>query len=162
MKKILVLTKDNPIETLDIMRRFYSSFAELDSNVVVVSLQFTAWQVQDAAKKQGKEISYLDCFYSAVRTFKKINSFIKDDTNFLIVVGTVDKVDKYNYDAIIGINNGEIEDYPNYNEDTNTTNIKLLKLKDSDVSFNTIEEAIYFIRIIMERERREQRENELQ
>lgn len=149
MKKILVLTKDNPVEVIDTMGRFYTAFSELDPTILVCSPQYTAYQLEQAGKA-----SYLEALYPAIRTFKKIDNFANSETEFIVVVGVIDKKDKYNYDAIIGIDNKDIEDYPYYNEDFNTTNIELTRVENSDIIFNTIEEAIYFIRIMIEHERK--------
>lgn len=155
MLKILVLTRNHPVEVIDVMRELYESIGALDNSIFIGSPQFTAYQVS-----QTKKIPYTDAYYPAIRAYKKIDDFANEDTSAIIVVGAVDRLDIFKYNAVIGLKNKEIKDYTEFPEEFNTTKLTTTVLENSDILFNNIEEVIHFIRIVINNHRRKEQENE--
>lgn len=155
MLKILVVTKNNPAEAMVVTRQLYQAFGEMSSNIFIGSPQFTAWQVSEV-----QNIDYLDAYYPALRAYKKIDSMLVDSINVCIIVGTGDKKDFLEYDAVVGIKNKEIKDYTDFPEEMNTTKIEAIKLENCDIQFNTIEEVIHFLRVVIGNYYKKEEKNE--
>ena len=62
-----------------------------------------------------------------------------------VVLGTDDEKNRNTYDAIISLNNPEIDDYK-FDPEFNTTNIKVMTVKDGEVKFNNLDEVIVFLK----------------
>ena len=144
MLKILVVTKNNPVEAMITTRQLYQAFGEMRSDIFIGSPQFTAWQVSEV-----QSIDYKDAYYPALRAYKKIDSMTDESVNVCIIVGTADKKDFFDYNAIIGLKNKEIQDYVDFPEEMNTTKMEVLKLENCEIQFNTIEEVIHFIKVVI-------------
>lgn len=146
MKKFLIITKNHPVEICNVMRRVYESVGIGNSNIFIGSPQFTALQIERA-----KGIPYLEAFYPAVKTYKNIDSFATEGIETIIIIGTVDIKDIINYDVVVGFDSPDIEEYKDFPEEFNNTNIKFMELKHSDIIFTKIDELIHFLRILMNR-----------
>lgn len=144
MLKVLVVTKNNPAEAMIVTRQLYQAFGEMNQHIFIGCPQFTAWQVAEV-----KEIGYLEAYYPALRTYKKIHNMVDETIDICIVVGTGDKKDFFDYDAVIGLKNKEIQDYTDFPEELNTTNIEVIKLENCEIQFNTIEEVVHFLKVVI-------------
>ena len=144
MKKFLVITKNHPIEVMDVMNKLYEAVGNIDLGVFIGSPQFTAFQVE-----QIKKVPYMEGFYPAVRAYKKIDEFAGENVHTAIIVGTVDIEDLLDYDAIVGLDNPEIQDYKEFPQEFNTTNMTIADLRYSDIIFTKIDELIYFLRVLI-------------
>lgn len=140
--KILVLTKNNPVEILHTVERIYSSVSNGNmKHMTCISPQVVALMVEEA-----KDYPYLEVFFSALRTFENQKEDISTKCNNLIVVGTVPISTRYWYDAVVGLDNEEIEDYPAKSIPNNIDNISLMELKHADVTFNNFETLRIFLK----------------
>lgn len=147
MKKFLIITKNHPIGVIDLMYKLYQSIGSIDMGVFIGSPQFTAFQVE-----QIKGIPYMEAFYPALRSYKKIDEFAGDDVHTAIIVGTIDVEDLLDYDVIVGYEDPEVKEYTDFPEEFNTTEMKFVDLRYSDIIFTKVEELIHFLRIIMAKE----------
>lgn len=150
MKKFLIITKNHPIEVMDVMYKLYQSIGSIDMGIFIGSPQFTAYQTE-----QLKNIPYLEGYYPAVRAYKKIDEFASEEVHTCIIVGTADVADLLDFDIIVGYENPEIKEYTEFPEEFNTTNITCVDLRYSDIIFTKIEELIHFLRIVMAKEERD-------
>lgn len=158
MLNILVLTKNHPVEILDVVYKLYNSLGQLDAGIYIGSPQVIADMVS-----QTKGIPYLQAYYPAMRSYRQATKFAaKNNINTIVTVGSVDIHDLNNYDAIIGLNNPEVEDYTFFDEDFNTDGAISTTLKQAEILFDTIDEVIHFIRIVRREKLKESDENELQ
>lgn len=158
MLNILVLTKNHPVEILDIVTRLYNSLGQLDAGIYIGSPQVIAQMVS-----QTKGVPYLQTYYPAMRSYRLATQFAADNgIDTIVTVGAVDIHDLNTYDAIIGIDNPEMEDYPFFDEDFNTDGAISTTLKQAELLFETVDEIIHFIRIVRKEKQKENDENELQ
>lgn len=155
MKKILVVTKNHPVEVTSVIKDIYESVATLNQRIFVGGPQFTAWQVSEM-----KNINYLDLYYPAIRAYKNIENLATEDVDIAIIVGTGDIKDFFNYDAVVGINNKEVQDYTNFPEEMNHTNIETIKLSNCEIKFNNMNELLHFLRIVINNFYRKGEDNE--
>ena len=143
MLKILVVTKNHPVEIMSVCAAIHQAVGMGDQEVVVNSPQFIADMVSKA-----KNVPYTKTYYPALRAYKNIEKYMEEQNmKILITVGTIDKRDTLSYNGIIGLKNDEIADYDVFDEDFNTTNIEVLTLNQVDIMFDKLEEVIHFIRI---------------
>lgn len=151
MLNILVLTKNHPTEIIDVIDKLYSAFGQLDKGLFIGSPQASALMVSEQ-----KNVPYLQTYYPAMRAYNKVEEFAEQNQiHTIVTVGAVDVHSLNKYNAIIGLKNDDLEDYKNFDEDFNTTNIKSTTLKSCDILFDTIEEVIHFIRIVMKNDAKE-------
>ena len=142
MTKILLLTKINPIEIYDVMMRLYRSEL-MDGKTIFFSSQYTSMLAA-----QTLSVPFQEVFYSGLRTWDSLKQETMDkhpEYDFWVVVGTDDEKNRNEYDAIISLNNPEIEDYV-FDEELNTTNIKVMKTEDGEVKFDNLDEVIVFLK----------------
>ena len=154
MKKILLLTKINPIEVLDVMMRLYRGDCA-DSHTLFFSPQYTAMLASETTGGPFQEV-----FYSGLRVWETQKEKVlvsHPEFDIVVVVGTVDKSTISWYDAVISLNNPDINDYV-MDEDFNTTHIKYLTTEDGEIKFNTLEEAEYFIKHVQTVSRKEKKD----
>lgn len=150
--KILILTKNNPIEILHTVERVYNTVSNKMEHLTCVSPQVTSLMIEES-----KGYPYLETFYVAIKTFEKLKEELAHKTEHFVVVGCVPKDSRFWYDAVIGLDNIDIQDYPVKTIPNNVDNIKLCKLSDADVVFNDFEE----LRIFLKKATQEKKENEL-
>lgn len=155
MLKLLIVTKNNPAEAMVVTRQLYESIGELNNRVFIGSPQFTAWQVSEV-----QNIPYLHAYYPALRAYKKIDDMAGSDIDVCITVGTADLKDFLNYNAVVGIENKEINDYKDFPEEFNTTNMTVIELKHCEIKFYNMNELIHFIKIVINNYYRQEDKNE--
>ena len=142
MKKVLLLTKINPIEVYSIMMQLYRSEL-VDGKTIFFSPQYTSMLAAESLK-----VPFQNVFYSGLRTWEQL----KEETmvshpeyKLWVVVGTDDEKNRNTYDAIISLNNPEIDDYK-FDPEFNTTNIKVMTVEDGEIKFNNLDEVIVFLK----------------
>lgn len=142
MKKILLLTKINPIEIYSVMMQLYRS------EVATPDTIFFSSQYTSMLAAQSLKVPFQNVFYSGIRTWDSL----KEETmanhpeyKMWVVVGSDDEKNRNYYDAILSLDNPDIEDYT-FDEEFNTTDIKVMTVKDGEVSFNNLDEVIVFIK----------------
>lgn len=143
MLKLLVVTKNHPVEILATCAAIHQAVGMGDAEVVVNSPQFIAEMVS-----QAQNVAYTKTYYPALRAYKNIEKYMAEqDMKILITVGTIDIRDARNYNAIVGLNNDDIDDYTVFDEDFNTTEMEVFPLNCVDIMFDKLDELIHFIRI---------------
>ena len=143
MLKLLVITKNHPVEILTTCAAIHQAVGMGDKEVVVNSPQFIAEMVS-----QAQNVAYTKTYYPALRAYKNIEKYMEEqDMKILVTVGTIDKRDALSYNAIVGLNNPDIQDYDVFDEDFNTTNMEVVPLNKVDIMFDKLDELIHFIRI---------------
>ena len=143
MLKLLVITKNHPVEILTTCAAIHQAVGMGDKEVVVNSPQFIAEMVS-----QAQNVAYTKTYYPALRAYKNIEKYMEEqDMKILVTVGTIDKRDALSYNAIVGLDNPEIQDYDVFDEDFNTTNMEVVPLNKVDIMFDKLDELIHFIRI---------------
>lgn len=150
--KILVLTKNNPIEILHTVERIYNTVSNKLNHLTCVSPQVTSLMIEET-----KGYPYLETYYSAIKTFEKLKDQMATCTTHFIVVGYVPKNTRFWYDAVVGLDNKDIEDYPLQKIPNNVDNIELFKLSDSEILFEDFET----LRIFLKKATQEKKEDEL-
>jgi hypothetical protein len=136
--KILVLTKNNPIEIMDITNRIRQRFMYDDKKFFCDSPQIVALELE-----QMKGIPYTVAFYPAIKVFENRKDMIYDVVDVFITVGTTDKKSVGWYDVIVGLNNFDFKDYKEF--DTSIHSCECFTLKDSDMKFDEIGELLIFL-----------------
>lgn len=150
--KILVLTKNHPTEITNIVERIYGTvIGNNTENIVCASPQVTSLILEES-----KGIPYLESYYTAINTFEKLKDELSDKRKHFIVVGRVPKNTRFWYDAIVGIDNKAIADYPIKSIPNNINNTELFKLDDSEVLFRDFAELRIFLK-----KATQEKENEL-
>ena len=96
--------------------------------------------------EESKGIPYLESYYTAINTFEGLKDELSDKRKHFIVVGRVPKNTRFWYDAIVGIDNKAIADYPTKSIPNNVYNIELFKLEDSEVLFRDFAELRIFLK----------------
>lgn len=139
--KILVLTKNNPIEILDTVQRIYNNLGNNLKHMTCVSPQVTSLMIEEA-----KGYPYLETYYTSIKTFEKLKDDMASGSTHFIVVGYVPKSTKYWYDAVVGLDNNSIEDYPIKKIPNNVDNLELFKLSDAEITFNDFETLRIFLK----------------
>ena len=140
--KILVLTKNHPTEITNIVERIYGTvIGNNTENIVCASPQVTSLILEES-----KGIPYLESYYTAINTFEGLKDELSDKRKHFIVVGRVPKNTRFWYDAIVGIDNKAIADYPTKSIPNNVYNIELFKLEDSEVLFRDFAELRIFLK----------------
>lgn len=158
MLKILVVTKNHPIEIGTVSATLHQAVGFGDHEVMVNSPQFIADMVA-----KNLNVSYLQTYYPALRAYKNVEKYMEESNlDILVTVGTIDINDALGYDAIVGLKNDEISDYTSFDEDFNTTEITPIKLENVDILFEKMDELIHFIRLTIKNYRREKRQSGLQ
>lgn len=143
MLKLLVITKNHPVEILTTCAAIHQAVGMGDKEVVVNSPQFIAEMVS-----QAQNVAYTKTYYPALRAYKNIEKYMEEQNmKILVTVGTIDKRDALSYNAIVGLDNPEIQDYDVFDEDFNTTNMEVVPLNKVDIMFDKLDELIHFIRI---------------
>ena len=143
MLKILVVTKNHPVEIVSTCAAIHQAVGMGDAEVVVNSPQFIAEMVS-----QVQNVAYTKTYYPALRAYKNIEKYMEEqDMKILITVGTIDKKDALSYNAIVGLDNPEILDYDVFDEDFNTTAMEVMPLANVDIMFDKLDELIHFLRI---------------
>lgn len=136
--KILVLTKNNPIEIMDITNRIRQRFMYDGKKFFCDSPQIVAWELEE---KKG--IPYTVAFFPAIKIFEKQKDQINELVDVFITVGTTDKKSVGWYDVIVGLNNFDLKDYKEF--DTSIHSCEYFTLKDSDMKFDEIGELLIFL-----------------
>lgn len=144
--KILVLTKNNPVEIVDVVNKIRSAIYYDEKKCFCDSPQMVAWELEEM-----KGIPYLYGFFPAIKTFEKNKEQFYDAVDVFITVGTTDINSADWYDVIVGLNNPEIQDY--YNFDTSIHQCDLFTLKNADIKFDTTNELLFFIRKLIRMEK---------
>lgn len=142
--KILLLTKNNPVEIIDVVRRLNNHFNNMEK-CIVVSPQLTAWMVEEA-----KGYPYMLVYYNAIKIVEKNKDELASKAENFIMVGTTDMASKSWYDIIVGIDNPDIEDYTDFPQENNVDHINCFSLKHADVIFNDFSELLTFLYKVME------------
>jgi hypothetical protein len=100
-------------------------------------------------------VPYTKTYYPALRAYKNIEKYMEESNlKILITVGTVDTKDVLGYNAIVGLQNDEIQSYEVFDEDFNTTEMVVFPLEKVDIMFDKLDELIHFIRITINNYRR--------
>lgn len=136
--KILVLTKNHPVEIVDVVNRIRNRFFNDKLKFFCDSPQLVAWELEE---KKG--IPYTYAFFPAIKTFEKNKDIIANAVDVFITVGTTDRKSETWYDVIVGLDNFEIDNYSKF--DTSIYSCTCYKLKEGDIRFDTIEELLFFI-----------------
>ena len=136
--KILVLTKNNPVEILDITNRIRSYFMSHEKKIFCDSPQVVALEIE-----QMKGIPYIIGYYPAIKVYEGRKDMINEAVDVFITVGTTDKKSLGWYDVVVGLNNFEIKDYKEF--DTSIHSCEYLTLKDADMKFDNINELLLFL-----------------
>lgn len=139
--KILVLTKNNPIEILSTVERIYNALGNKLDYMTCVSPQVTSLMIEEA-----KGYPYLETYYTTIKVFEQKKDEISKNCQHFIVVGRVPNNTKYWYDAVIGLDDPNISDYPIKTIPNNVDNIELFTLKDADITFNDFETLRIFLK----------------
>lgn len=84
--KILVLTKNNPVEIVDVTNRIRQRFMYNEKKFFCDSPQIVAWELEEM-----KGIPYTVAFYPAIKTFEARKEMINELVDVFITVGTTDK-----------------------------------------------------------------------
>lgn len=143
MLKILVVTKNHPVEIVSTCAAIHQAVGMGDEEVVVNSPQFIAEMVS-----QAQNVAYTQTYYPALRAYKNIEKYMAESNmKILITVGTIDMQDARDYSAIVGLQNDEISDYDVFDEDFNTTDMVVFPLNKVDIMFDKLNELIHFLRI---------------
>lgn len=138
---------------MDVCGRIGDAFHGI-TDAACCSPQFIAEMVS-----KTKKIKYLDVFYPALRAYKNVFEYAeKNDIQYLITIGCVDIADLPHYSAIIGLKNDDINDYTKFPQEMNTTQIEITNLNCADILFDTIDEVLHFIRIVINNDRKEKKE----
>lgn len=141
--KILVLTKNNPIEIADVTNRIRQRFMYNEKKFFCDSPQIVAWELEEM-----KGIPYTVAFYPAIKTFEARKEMINELVDVFITVGTTDKKSAGWYDVIVGLNNFDLKDYKEF--DTSIHSCECFTLKDSDMKFDEIGELLIFLSKMVE------------
>lgn len=141
--KILLLTKNHPVEILDVIQSIHGHFQNTEE-VTCISPQGVALMVEEA-----KGFPYLSVFYPALHQVVTQKEELSSKTKNLIVVGTIDKGSRKWFDVIIGLNTKDIQNYKDFDEDFNTYGYKCMTLKDADIVFETKQELLFFLNRIV-------------
>lgn len=136
--KILVLTKNNPVEIVDVVERIRQRFYNDKLKFFCDSPQLVALEIE---AKKG--IPYTYGFFPAIKTFEKTKDEIANVVDVFITVGTTNRKSEVWYDVIVGLDNFEIDNYSKF--DTSVYSCTCYKLKESDIKFDTIDELLTFI-----------------
>lgn len=136
--KILVLTKNNPVEILDITNRIRSYFMSHEKKIFCDSPQVVALEIE-----QMKGIPYTIGYYPAIKVYEGRKDMIYDAVDVFITVGTTDKKSAPWYDVIVGLNNYELKDYKEF--DTSIHDCEYFTLKDADMKFDEVNELLLFL-----------------
>ena len=143
MLKILVVTKNHPVEIMTTCAAIHQAVGMGDDEVVVNSPQFIAEMVS-----QAKNVAYTKTYYPALRAYKNVEKYMaENDMKILVTVGTIDIKDARSYSAIVGLQNDEIDSYTVFDEDFNTTDMVTFPLEKVDIMFDKLDELIHFLRI---------------
>ena len=140
--KILVLTKNNPVEVLNTVQAIRNKFYNDNLKFFCDSPHLIAWEIEE---KKG--IPYTTAFFPAIKIFEKNKDLIADKVDVFITVGTTNKDSITWYDVIVGLDNFDIKDYKQF--DTSIYQCQCYTLKDSDIHFDTINELLFFINKIV-------------
>lgn len=150
MLKILVVTKNHPVEIITTAAAIHQAVGMGDEEVIVNSPQFIADMVS-----RTHNVPYTKTYYPALRAYKNIEKYMEESNlKILITVGTVDTKDVLDYNAIVGLQNDEIQNYEVFDEDFNTTEMVVFPLEKVDIMFDKLDELIHFIRITINNYRR--------
>ena len=152
--KILVLTKNNPVEVLNTVQATRNKFYNDNLKFFCDSPQLIAWEIEE---KKG--IPYTMAFFPAIKIFEKNKDLIADKMDVFITVGTTNKDSESWYDVIVGLDNFDIKDYTQF--DSSVYKCKCYNLKDSDIHFDTIDELLFFINKIVRIKDKKNDNNEL-
>lgn len=136
--KILVLTKNNPIEIIDIVNKIRQHFYYDPKKFFCDSPQMVALELE-----QFKGIPYTIGFFPAIKTFENRKEEFNQLVDVFITVGTTDKASMPWYDIIVGLNNYELKNYSEF--DTSIYSCECFTLKDADMKFDDIKELLFFI-----------------
>lgn len=145
--KILLLTKNNPIEITNTIQRIYETVCNRMEILVAISPQVVALMVEEA-----KNYPYLEVFHSAVRAVEKEKEDIAKSTKVFIMIGSVPRSSRLWYDAIVGLNDDNISDYPLNTIPNNVDNVEMMTVKEADITFDDFEQLRIFLTRIVKRE----------
>lgn len=140
--KILILTKNNPVEISYVTQRLQTYFFANKRKVYCDSPQVVALEIE-----KSKKLPYLYTFFPAIKAYRNCQDEISNVVDDFITVGTTDRKDVGWYDIIVGINSEEIQDYVKF--DTSIHSCDYFKLKDAEIMFDNIDELITFLRKII-------------
>lgn len=140
--KILVLTKNNPVEITEVVQKIRDRFYFDDLKFFCNSPQAIALDIE-----QKKGIPYTFAFFPAIKTFEKNKEEISNAVDVFITVGTTDVKSISWYDVIVGLTNFEISNYKSF--DTSIYSCDYFTLKNADIKFDEIEELLFFINKIV-------------
>lgn len=140
--KILVLTKNNPVEITEVVQKIRNRFYFDDLKFFCDSPQAIALDIE-----QKKGIPYTFAFFPAIKTFEKNKEEISEAVDVFVTVGTTDVKSMSWYDVIVGLTNFEISNYKSF--DTSIYSCDYFTLKNADIKFDEIEELLFFINKIV-------------
>lgn len=144
------MTKNHPIEALNVYRQINGYFSG-DKDTTILCPQALALMIEEV-----KGFPYTEIFYPAFNQIEGQKDEIASKYKNVIVVGSAATSSRTWYDIIVGIDSKDINDYE-YDEDFNIHHYEFMKLKSADVTFETVEEMMFFINKMM----RIERENEI-
>lgn len=145
MKKILLLTKINPIEIYDVMMHLYNEMGVKDGAL------FFSPQYVGMLTAEKLNVKFPDVFYSSLRTWhKKRDEMLAEhpEVKMWVTVGTDDSRSKNWYDAIISLDNESIGNYW-FDEDWNVDQITYFTTKNGEVKFKDLDEVVVFLTYIL-------------
>ena len=167
MKKILLLTKNNPIEIYSIMMYLFRTniYTDHKDSTLFFSPQYTAYLAvkTSEARKNGKYLKYQEVYFPAIDTWEKYKQSIIDEHHlkFLVVVGQVPASTRDWYDAILSVEPADdgVTDYTldidqSFNHDfsadlktklSETPKYTMMSTKDGEIKFANIREAYSFL-----------------
>ncbi len=140
--KILVLTRNNPVEINYTVNRIRNYFYNDSLKVFCDSPQVVSLEIE--AKNN---IPYTFSFFPAIKTYEANKDNISSIVDVFITVGTTDVNSKSWYDVVVGIDSYDISNYKNF--DTSIYSCNYFTLKDAEIKFNNIDELLVFLNKIV-------------
>jgi hypothetical protein len=140
--KILVLTRNHPVQIVDVVSRIYNTVIGNNyKNAICISPQVAAMMVQES-----KGVPYQQAYYPALQAFEDKKDTYAAAAKHFIVVGTVPNDSKTWYDAIVALDDAEsIKDYSDFDNDFNTRHYTMCNIADGDILFKHFDELRYFL-----------------
>lgn len=148
--KILILTKNHPVQILDVVTRIYNTILDnrLDEGICI-SPQAIAMMVEEA-----KNVPYQVAYWPAVKTFEDEKEELSTKAKHFFVVGSVPVSSLSWYDAVIGIDDApEIKDYTEFDDDFKTEDYVMTTLDNAEVMFEDFDNLRYFITKVLQQEK---------
>ena len=140
--RILVLTRNNPVEISYVINRIRNYFYNDSLKFFCDSPQMIALDVEHKSN-----IPYTFAFFPAIKTYEANKEDISNMVDVFITVGTTDVDSKYWYDIIVGIDDYNISNYKTF--DTSIYSCEIFTTKDAEIKFNNIDELLIFLNKIV-------------